>query len=137
MSHEKIRLIFDSIVVNWAKTNNIQVAFQNVKFTHSEGETYLQIYLLPASTRSNDLAGDLYSYIGVYQINIVVQAGKGIATARKIIDELIKLFPIYQVFELNNFKVQVITPMQEANSIQNSTSFTIPVSFQYRSDIFI
>lgn len=137
MSHETIRSIFDTVVNDWAKTNNILVSFQNINFKPSIDQLYLKLYTLPADTSSNDLEGKLRTYLGVYQISIICPSGIGTGDSSEVINNLIELFPMNQAFYKDSFKVQVITPVAEAKAIQSDTTYTIPLSFQYRADIFL
>lgn len=137
MSHETIRSIFDTVINDWAKLNNIPIAFRNVNFKPPNDKPYIKVYTLPASTDSDDLEGKLRSYIGVYQISVIGQAGMGVGDLTEITEQLPRLFPLYKEFNEGEFSVQPITPVEEAKPIQTDTTYTIPLSFQYRADIFL
>lgn len=137
MSHEKIRSIFDTLVNEWAMQHNISIAFQNVQFIPPTDKPYLKLFILPASTNSSDLEGKMRTFMGVYQINVVGSAGRGLGDINELIERLINLFPLYEKFTQDGFSVQVVTPVFEAKPIQTETTCTLPLSFEYRSDIFI
>lgn len=137
MSHETIRSIFDTVVYEWATRNKIGAAFQNVKFDPSKYDFYVKLYTLPASTDSKDFEGKLRTYLGVYQISVVGRAGAGVGNIAEIAEQIPSLFPLYSTFSRDNFAVQVVTPVAEAKPIQTDTTCTIPISFQYRADIFL
>ncbi|MEL4167263.1 MULTISPECIES: DUF4128 domain-containing protein [unclassified Pseudomonas] len=136
MSHKIIRSLLESRLKAWAaaRTPALRIAYQNVPFTPNNGETYLRAFLLPAGTDSNDLAGAHRLYTGLFQITIVTPTGNGPAGAETIADELAALYPLNDRLTRNGFTALVMTSVEPGPEQTEDTSFTLPMSFQYRAD---
>ncbi|MCE0464902.1 DUF4128 domain-containing protein [Pseudomonas uvaldensis] len=136
MSHKIIRSLLEARLKAWAaaRTPALRIAYQNVPFTPNSGETYLRAFLLPAGTDSNDLAGAHRLYTGLFQITIVTPAGNGPAGAETIADELAVLYPLNYRLTRDGLTALVMTPVEPGPEQAEDTSFTLPVSFQYRAD---
>lgn len=136
MSNKLIRNLFEKRIKDWAAARSpvIRVAYQDAPFTPNSGETYLECFLLPATTDSQDLAGEHKLYQGVWQVTIVKPAGTGLVAAGGIEDELAALFPNNLQLTSGAFSVFVRSPMSAAPA-QVGTPYTrVPVSCQYRAD---
>ncbi len=136
MSTEAVRAILEGRLATWAagRSTPLRVAYENVPFTPAAGETYLQAFLLPGPTLSQDLKGDHRGYVGVFQVTIVRPAGTGRGPALSIAAELNTLFPVNGRYTSGSVTVQVITPASAGPGIAEAERFAIPVSFQYRAD---
>lgn len=137
MSTEACRSILESRLATWAagRSTPLRVAYQNVAFTPTQGETYLRSYLLPAKTTAEDLAGALRTYRGVYQVSIVRPIGGGSGPALSIAAELNSLFPVNGRYTSGAVTVQVITPPSAVPGAQDENTYVVPVSFEYRADV--
>jgi hypothetical protein len=134
MSHRKIRLLYQARLADWAQAQGLRVAYQGVAFDPEDGETYLQAYLLPAGTDDNTLGGDLKTYTGIFQVNVVTPSGSGPTAAEDLVDELADLFPLYLRLGDVDFTVIVLTPVEQGPGIVNDPTYTVSASFQYRAD---
>lgn len=136
MSHNVIASIFEARVISWAKARAtpLKVVVENEAYTPKDGETYLRAYTLPADTASNTLAGDHRLYTGVFQVSVVAPSGKYRGTAGGLADEIGALFPLYERNEKGGLTVVTMTPPDQGPGIQGDTTYTVPVSFQYRAD---
>lgn len=136
MSHNIIAAAFESRLLTWAKARAkpIKVVVENETHTPAAGETYLRAFTLPAVTASNTLSGDHRVYAGVFQINIVTASGKYRTEASGIVDELAALFPLYLRIPRAGLVALVMTPVAPGPGIPDGNTFTVPASFQYRSD---
>lgn len=136
MSAKRIRAIYEGRLKTWADARipALRVAYENVPFTPTSGETYLKAYLLPATTAAPDLAGTVTTYRGVFQVSVVVPINKGAGAALGIADELAALFVVNARLTASGFTVQQIAPCSVAPALQDDTNYIVPVSFQYRAD---
>jgi len=135
VSQKIIRAALESRLSTWAaaRVPALPVAFEDVPFTPSGG-TYLQAYLLPATTDSPDLEGVMRSFVGLFQINIVTKAGIGRGTAEGIADELAALFPNNLKLVKSGVSVFVRSPCSSPAPILDDATSSLPVSFRYRAD---
>ncbi|WP_426287546.1 phage tail terminator-like protein [Luteibacter sp. E-22] len=136
MSNKLVRRAIETRLAAWAaaRTPALRIAFEDVPFTPANGETYLEVFMLPAATGSDDLAGVHRVYRGVYQINVVTPSGVGPGPAEAIADELTALFPLNLRMAVGGFTAQVVTPATVAKGEPDPPTYTQPVSFQYRAD---
>lgn len=139
MSDTLIRQAFEGRLNAWAKarTPALPIAFEDWEFTPpADGGTYLQAYLLPAATDSQDLEGAHTEFRGVFQVSIVTKAGSGRGAASAIADELRMLFPNNLDITRSGLTVFVRSPLATASPIAGDTTTTLPTSLQYRADTF-
>lgn len=139
MSDRLIRAAFETRLNIWANARipKLPIAFEDVAFNPpSDGGTYLQAYLLPARTDSQDLEGAHTAFFGVFQVSIVTASGNGRGAASAIADELRELFPNNLDVTRGGLTVYVRSPLSTASAITGDTTSTTPTSFQYRADTF-
>ncbi|MGN8346362.1 phage tail terminator-like protein [Pseudomonas sp. SMV71] len=136
MSHNIIAAAFESRLLAWAKarTKPLKVVVENEGYTPASGETYLRAFTLPAVTASNTLSGDHRLYQGVFQVNVVAPSGQYRTEASGIVDELAALFPLNLRIPRAGLVALVLTPVAPGPGIPEGSTFTVPASFQYRSD---
>lgn len=136
MSHNIISAAFESRLLAWANTRAkpLKVVVENETYTPGVAETYLRAFTLPAVTDSNTLSGDHRIYTGVFQVNIVAPSGKYRTEAGDIVDELAALFPLNLRIPRAGLVALVMTPVAPGPGIPDGNTFTVPASFQYRSD---
>ena len=136
MSDSKIRKAFNDIVRGYGESKGLQVVIENSVFTPTLNQPYLETTLGPATPRASTLAGDGKTYLGMFQILIVVPAGEGTGRVTTIIDELQELFPLFgRVSYDTNKKVVIMTPVQTFMGDTEGGAYSTPISFNYRSDI--
>lgn len=136
MSQKKCRAAFEGRLATWAAARSpaLRISYQNVPFTPAAGETYLKAFLLPADTTSDDLAGDHTAYRGVFQVSVVGPINKGSGAVEGIAEEMEALFYTNLQLSVSSLLVQQITPARVAPALQDESTYTVPVSFSYRSD---
>ncbi|SEE13945.1 phage tail terminator-like protein [Pseudomonas coleopterorum] len=136
MTHATIRKIYEARLQAWAaaRVPALRIAYQGDKFEPQAGETYLAAFTLPASVDSQDLQGAHRLYLGIFQVSIVTPAGKGAGSAEAIADELAALFPLNLRLTRDGMTVMVYTPVEPGPGISEDATYTVPVSFRYRSD---
>jgi len=136
MSHNIIAAAFESRLLAWAKTRPkpLKVVAENETYTPGAAETYLRAFTLPAVTDSNTLSGDHRVYTGVFQVSVVTPSGKYRTEASGIVDELAALFPLNLRIPRAGLVALVMTPVAPGLGIPDGNTYTVPASFQYRSD---
>ncbi|MFJ2319198.1 phage tail terminator-like protein [Pseudomonas sp. NPDC087817] len=136
MSHNLIASIYEARLIAWAKALPVplKVVVENEAFTPVADATYLRAYTLPADTASNTLGGDHRLYTGVFQISIVTPSGKYRGAAGALADQITMLFPLYERNTKGALTVVTMTPVDQGPGMPDNTTFTVPVSFQYRAD---
>ena len=136
MSHNIISAAFESRLLAWAKARAkpLKVVVENETYSPATGETYMRAFTLPAVTGSNTLSGDHRVYVGVFQVNVITPSGKYRTEASGIVDELAALFALNLRIPRAGLVALVMTPVAAGPGIQDENAFTIPASFQYRSD---
>lgn len=136
MSNKTIRSLLEGRLKTWAAARNpvLRIAYQDVPFSPTAGETYLACFVLPADTDSQDLAGDHRLYRGVWQVTIVKPKGKGLGAALSIEDELAALFPNNLQLTSGSFDLFIRSPMGSGPALVDDLNTRVPVSCQYRAD---
>lgn len=123
----------------------LPVAWPNIAFTPPDNAPYGRVYVLPAQTVGQDLEGQLRTYQGILQLNIIAPAGSGVAQARRLAKSVADAFPEGLPLVEGDLTVyingppQVRTPVQDRptsapNGSSGSITYTTPVSMQYRAD---
>jgi hypothetical protein len=136
MSHAIIASIYEAKLIAWnaARSEKLKIVFENMAYTPAAGETYLRAFTIPGDTASNTLGGDHRLYTGVFQVSVISPAGTGKAKTTPIAAELIALFPLYVRDVKNGFVVTPMTPVDVGPGITGGSTYTVPLSFTYRSD---
>lgn len=141
MSKDRIRSLFEPFVKTWADDAEYPVAFEDVPFTPPElnpsdpnDSVYLRVWVIPARTTNEDVAGVHRAYRGVLQIDVVYPKGAG-RLGDQIAARIVDLVQVnLRLTTSAGFAVQVMTPMSEGPAIDGEHTNTVPVSCTYRSD---
>lgn len=123
----------------------LPVAWPNIAFTPPDNAPYGRVYVLPAQTVGQDLEGQMRTYQGILQLNIIAPAGSGVTLARGLAKSVADAFPEGLPLVGGDLTVyingppQVLTPIQDRptsapNGSSGSITYTTPVSMQYRAD---
>lgn len=123
----------------------LPVAWPNIQFTPPDGSPYGRVYVLPAQTVGQDLEGQLRTYQGILQVNIIAPAGIGVNQARGLSLSIADAFPEGLPLVDGDLTVYINGPPQIRSPIQDrptsapngssgSITYTTPVSMQYRAD---
>jgi hypothetical protein len=136
VSNHLCRAAIETRLSTWAQDRPVplRIAYENVEFKPTNGEVYLRVFLLPATTGSSDLEGSMRTFSGVYQMNVVTPINGGPGVAESIAAEIEALFPLNLRIPSGDLVVQVVSPVTAAKGGQDDVSFVVPVSFQYRAD---
>ncbi|KRA06262.1 phage tail terminator-like protein [Pseudomonas sp. Root569] len=136
MSHAIISSIYEAKLISWnaARPEKLKIVFENTPYTPAADETYLRAFTIPGDTASNTLGGDHRLFTGVFQVSIIAPAGTGKTKTNPIMAELTGLFPLYVRDTKNDFVVTPMTPVDQGPGITGDSTYTVPLSFSYRSD---
>ena len=121
------------------------VAWPNIAFTPPDNAPYGRVYILPAQTVGQDMEGQLRTYQGILQLNIIAPAGSGVTLARGLAKSVADAFPEGLPLVDGDLTVYINGPPQVRQPIQDrptsspngstgSITYTTPVSMQYRAD---
>ncbi|WP_318378819.1 DUF4128 domain-containing protein [Enterobacter sp.] len=141
----RIAELLESRLADISREINMPVAWPNIAFDPPDDGPYGRVYILPAQTIGQDFAGQLRTYQGVFQVNIVTPAGTGVSKARSFADAVAGGFPEGLPLVDGDLTVYINGPPQVRQPIQDrptsapngssgSITYTIPVSMQYRAD---
>ena len=141
----RIAELLESRVAIIAESLGLPIAWPNIAFTPPDDAPYGRVYVLPAQTVGQDLEGQLRTYQGILQLNIIAPAGSGVTLARGLTKSVADAFPEGLPLVDGNLTVyingppQVRQPIQDrptsaSNGSSGSITYTIPVSMQYRAD---
>ncbi|HAY5548374.1 TPA: hypothetical protein J0A54_001990 [Escherichia coli] len=141
----RIAELLESRVAIIAESLGLPIAWPNIAFTPPDDAPYGRVYVLPAQTVRQDLEGQLRTYQGILQLNIIAPAGSGVTLARGLTKSVADAFPEGLPLVDGNLTVYINGPPQVRQPIQDrptsapngssgSITYTIPVSMQYRAD---
>lgn len=141
----RIADLLESRVAVICSSLGLPVAWPNIAFTPPDNAPYGRVYILPAQTVGQGLEGQLRTYQGILQLNIIAPAGSGVTLARGLAKSVADAFPEGLPLVDGDLTVyingppQVRTPIQDRptsspNGTTGSITYTTPVSMQYRAD---
>ena len=141
----RIAELLESRVAIIAESLGLPIAWPNIAFTPPDDATYGRVYVLPAQTVGQDLEGQLRTYQGILQLNIIAPAGSGVTLARGLTKSVADAFPEGLPLVDGDLTVYINGPPQVRQPIQDrptsspngttgSITYTTPVSMQYRAD---
>ncbi|HCM9391175.1 MULTISPECIES: phage tail terminator-like protein [Enterobacteriaceae] len=141
----RIAELLESRVAIIAESLGLTIAWPNIAFTPPDDAPYGRVYVLPAQTVGQDLEGQLRTYQGILQLNIIAPAGSGVTLARGLTKSVADAFPEGLPLVDGDLTVYINGPPQVRQPIQDrptsspngstgSITYTTPVSMQYRAD---
>lgn len=141
----RIAELLESRVAIIAESLGLPIAWPNIAFTPPDDAPYGRVYVLPAQTVGQDLEGQLRTYQGILQLNIIAPAGSGVTLARGLTKSVADAFPEGLPLVDGDLTVYINGPPQVRQPIQDrptsspngttgSIIYTTPVSMQYRAD---
>ncbi|EBG5224777.1 TPA: DUF4128 domain-containing protein [Salmonella enterica] len=141
----RIAELLESRVAIIAESLGLPIAWPNIAFTPPDDTPYGRVYVLPAQTVGQDLEGQLRTYQGILQLNIIAPAGSGVTLARGLTKSVADAFPEGLPLVDGDLTVYINGPPQVRQPIQDrptsspngttgSITYTTPVSMQYRAD---
>lgn len=140
----RIAELLESRIAVICSSLGLPVAWPNIAFEPPDAP-YARVYVLPAQTVGQDLEGQLRTYQGILQVNIIALAGSGVNQARGLALSIADAFPEGLPLVGGDLTVYINGPPQIRSPIQDrptsapngssgSITYTTPVSMQYRAD---
>ena len=141
----RIAELLESRIAVICSSLGLPVAWPNIPFTPPDSSPYGRAYVLPAQTVGQDLGGQLRTYQGILQFNVIDPAGGGVTQARGLAKSVADAFPEGLPLVDGDLTVyingppQIHSPIQDRptsapNGSSGSIPYTIPISMQYRAD---
>jgi hypothetical protein len=96
MTQALIRKTFTEAIVAYAAAQSpaLPVARENMAFTKPTTGNFLEVFLLPADTRSPNVAADTRRFLGSFQVNIWTRENAGTEASETIAEAISQLFPM-------------------------------------------
>lgn len=139
MSNDIVRAAIEKRLVAWAKAQMppIYIAFENVAYEPTVGKSYLAGILLPADTVNPSVGGGHSEYIGVYQVSVYTEAGKGSTAASALVNSIVGLFQVPTTITQGGINVHFDNTPSAARGRPDDNGFwMIPVTIRYRAHVF-
>lgn len=133
MSQADVRALIEQRLKGFTDDNDLLVAWQDIAFDPPAGD-YFAFFLLPAQTRSDDMAGAHRAWTGIAQIDVRTPSGKGPGAGEAWLKQLDALFPCNLIISGSALSVLILTPVSAGPEIPDESHVSLPVSFQYRAD---
>ncbi|OCG56819.1 hypothetical protein A9G48_02915 [Gilliamella sp. wkB18] len=114
----------------------LPIIYENIEATPND-EIYLKSNILPAITTSFDLGGNSRIYKGVYQVSVVAPINTGKSRSQQISEAIIKHFKLNTELTKDNFSLYINSIPSVYPAITDKTTYTIPISMNYRADTLI
>jgi hypothetical protein len=128
MSISVIRAALETRLTDWALTQSLPIAYQNVGFTKPEG-AYLEAILIPNLTMNKEVSGVRKTMLGLFQVNIWTPEGQGVGQAEAIAQGIVNLFPMVPKFGSVSIES---TPTPERTRPDEDGWAVTPVLMTYR-----
>ncbi|OCG35762.1 hypothetical protein A9G26_06025 [Gilliamella sp. Bim1-2] len=114
----------------------LPIIYENIEATPND-EIYLKSNILPAITTSFDLGGNSRIYKGVYQVSVVAPINTGKSHSQQISEAIITHFKLNTELTKDNFSLYINSIPSVYPAITDKTTYTIPISMNYRADTLI
>jgi len=125
--------LLESHLYTIANQLNLQIVYENIAATPND-EIYLKSNILPAITTSFDLDGESRIYKGVYQVSVVAPINTGKSRSQQIVESIIKHFQLNLELKKGNLSLYINSVPSAYPAITDKTTYTIPISMNYRAD---
>ena len=112
---------------------NLQIVYENIEATPND-EIYLKSNILSAMTACFDLEGESQIYQGVYQVSVVAPINTGKSRSQQIVESIIKHFQLNPELKKGNLLLYINSVPSAYPAITDKTTYTIPISMNYRAD---
>lgn len=134
MSRPDITGMLEARLGEWADAQALPVAYENISFD-PPGGVYLESHDMPAAPYAIDLSLRSKVFIGVYQVSVVIPAAQGRASGKAIASQIEALFANGTEMQGDGFSCYINGEPAQYAGITNDTTYTIPISMNYRADI--
>lgn len=135
MMQSQIRAALEVRLDAFAKEEGLLVAWEGRAFKPIAGQPYLRAFVMPASSDSNDLAGQHRLYRGVFQVDLVMMSGTGMGDIERKAAQIIAHFPKNLRLLVGNQFVQLISVMSLGPGLIHEGDLVLPLTSYYRMDV--
>lgn len=136
MTQDRVRAAIESAVKVWVTAQDLPFAWPNTVFVPPT-TIYGRLSILPAPTLNEDLAGTHRGYVGVFQVSLYEEMGKGDGAVTKLADSLAAAFPVNRRITQDGLTLQIISAANIAPAVEGDVRDFVPVSINYRADIVL
>lgn len=122
---------FDGALSDFADTEGLDVAWQNVDFTPTPGDPYLRPHLMeaePVAVGCGESAQNRHR--GIYQVDVLYPAGEGWGECAEMAEEIRALFK--RGTRLGSVTVET---SYAGPPLREETRYKIPVTIRYRAEL--
>lgn len=134
MSRPDITELLEARLGEWAEGQALQVAYDNIPFD-PPGGIYLTSHDMPATPYAIDLSQRSKVFIGVYQVNVVIPAAQGRTAGKAIASKIEALFANGTEMNGEGFACYISSEPAQYAGIPTDTTYTVPISMNYRADV--
>lgn len=134
MSRPDITTLLEARLGEWADAQGLAVAYENVTFDPPTG-VYLESHDMPATPYAIDLGQRARVFVGIYQVSVVVPAAQGRSEGRAIAAQIENLFGNGTEMPGDGFTCYIVGEPAQYRGITTNTSYSIPISMNYRADV--
>ena len=132
MSHAKARNTFSEVLSGAASLKGTTINWENARASEKNVYPRLEPYLMPAGTNSVTLDNDLEEVVGVYQVTVVTELGKGTATSDDLVSKIYELFPCNTEYKDDKgFTLRVSSPVTVAKGSSIGETWKVSCWFNY------
>jgi len=126
-----IRKVFETRLINWAKTKPLPVAVENIK-SIPPATSFISCMLLTGQTINTSLLYDTGKAVGLFQVDIHCPLNTGSAAIELLAKEVSDLFPDGLILPLDaTNKVRVTMPADARGAVPNSSHLILTISIYY------
>lgn len=139
MTQARIRRAFETAIKAFADAQSppLAIAFENVQTSQPDPNVaYLRTFLLPAETESGDVARVNRRWSGVFQVSLVMPAGKGPGPGEALLAALDSAFPLATPLSAGGLTVWIVQPISASPAIPEPDRSVIPCSLRYVADSY-
>ena len=119
-------------VRDMAATLNVPVAYENVNFTKPSSGAFLEMFIVPTTTKDVTVDGTRQRELGYMQLNVWCPVGKGTKQSDDIVEAIKLAFPL--VPKTGNVSIENTASIKQA-IVDESGYRIIPVVIPYRLEV--
>lgn len=135
MMQSQIRAALEVRLNAFAKEEGLPVAWEGRAFKPIAGQSHLRAFVMPATSDSNDLAGQHRLYRGVFQVDLVMVSGAGMGDIERKAAQIIAHFPKNLRLAVADRFVQLISVMSMGPKLPQDGFVAVPLTSYYRMDV--
>lgn len=136
MSETLIRRGFETALKTWADGESLRVAFENVKFEPGADAIWLQAILLPGETTSRNVERTNRSFVGLFQVNVFGDFGKGPGPIGAVADSLASVYALDAPMTVGGLDIWITQPMSRSRALIDGPRYYVACSWPYAASSY-